>query len=44
MTIPFLVASMIPHGMTMSGILTAVVTVLEGVLQLNDYHKHWISH
>jgi hypothetical protein len=42
MTIPLLVASMIPHGMMTSGILTAAV--LEGVLQLNDYHKHWISH
>ena len=42
--IPFLAASSIPHAVFVTGILGVLVTVFEGMLQLNQYHENWIRY
>jgi hypothetical protein len=43
--IPFLAASTnIPHAVFITGILGVLVTVFEGMLQLNQYHENWIRY
>jgi hypothetical protein len=41
--IPFLAASPIPHAVMVTGLLGVLVTLFEGMLQLNQYHENWIS-
>jgi hypothetical protein len=42
--IPFLAASSIPHAVIATGLLGVLVTVFEGMLQLNQYHENWIRY
>jgi hypothetical protein len=42
--IPLLAASSLPRAMIVTGILGVVVTVFEGLLQLNQYHENWIRY
>lgn len=42
--IPFLAASSIPRAMIVTGALGVLVTVFEGMLQLNQYHENWIRY
>jgi len=42
--IPLLAASSFPRAMIVTGILGVVVTVFEGLLQLNQYHENWIRY
>ena len=42
--IPLLAASSIPHAVMATGILGVMVTVFEGLLQLNQYHENWIRY
>jgi hypothetical protein len=42
--IPLLALSRIAHMPAVTGSLGALITVLEGVLQLNHYHENWISY
>jgi hypothetical protein len=43
-TIPLLAASNIPHAVIATGILGVLVTVFEGMLQLNQFHENWIRY
>ena len=43
-TIPFLAASHIPRAIIVTGILGVLVTLFEGMLQLNQYHENWIQY
>jgi hypothetical protein len=40
--IPFLAASHIPRAELATGALGVLITVFEGMLQLNQYHDNWI--
>jgi Protein of unknown function (DUF4231) len=42
--IPFLAASSIPRAMIVTAALGVMVTVFEGMLQLNQYHENWIRY
>lgn len=42
--IPFLAASNIPRAVIVIGGLGVLVTVFEGLLQLNQYHENWIRY
>jgi Protein of unknown function (DUF4231) len=42
--IPFLAASHFPRAILVTGILGVLVTVFEGMLQLNQYHENWIRY
>ena len=42
--IPFLAASSIPRAVYVTGALGVLVTVFEGMLQLNQYHENWIRY
>ena len=42
--IPFLAASSVPHVAYVTGALGILVTVFEGMLQLNRYHENWIRY
>ena len=42
--IPFLAASSIPHAVMVTGLLGVLVTLFEGMLQLNQYHENWIRY
>ena len=42
--IPFLAASGIPRAVTVTGVLGILVTLFEGMLQLNQYHENWIRY
>ncbi len=42
--IPFLAASNIPHAVFATGILGVLVTLFEGMLQLNQFHENWIRY
>jgi len=42
--IPLLAASGLPKAMPVTGILGVLVTIFEGLLQLNQYHEHWIRY
>jgi|ERR1035438_151325 hypothetical protein len=42
--IPFLAASSIPGTVYVTGALGVLVTVFEGLLQLNQYHENWIRY
>jgi len=42
--IPLLAASRLPHTIFATGILGVLVTVFEGMLQLNQYHENWIRY
>jgi hypothetical protein len=42
--IPFLAASNIPRAVYVTGALGVLVTVFEGLLQLNQYHENWIRY
>ncbi len=42
--IPLLAASPIPHAVLATGILGVLVTVFEGLLQLNQFHENWIRY
>jgi hypothetical protein len=42
--IPFLAASAIPQAKFATGILGVLITVFEGMLQLNRYHENWIDY
>lgn len=42
--IPFLAASNIPRAMLVTGVLGVLVTLFEGMLQLNQYHENWIRY
>ncbi|HEY4904792.1 MAG TPA: DUF4231 domain-containing protein [Candidatus Sulfotelmatobacter sp.] len=43
--IPFLAASStIPHAHVATGVLGVLITVFEGMLQLNRYHENWIDY
>jgi Protein of unknown function (DUF4231) len=42
--IPFLAASGIPRAVLVTGVLGILVTVFEGMLQLNQYHENWIRY
>ncbi len=43
-TIPLLAASHLPHAIIVTGVLGVLVTVFEGMLQLNQYHENWIQY
>jgi Protein of unknown function (DUF4231) len=42
--IPFLAALNLPHALWVTGGLGVVITVLEGMLQLNQYQQNWIAY
>lgn len=42
--IPFLAASGMPRAVIVTGVLGMLVTVFEGMLQLNQYHENWIRY
>jgi Protein of unknown function (DUF4231) len=42
--IPFLAVSSVPYSKLITGALGVLITVLEGMLQLNQYHENWISY
>jgi len=42
--IPFLAASNLPHALWVTGALGVIITVLEGMLQLNQYQQNWIAY
>jgi|SRR5665213_640167 len=42
--IPLLAASRVPRAAIATGILGVVVTVFEGMLQLNQFHENWIRY
>jgi hypothetical protein len=42
--IPFLAASGIPRAVIATGVLGILVTLFEGMLQLNQYHENWIRY
>jgi hypothetical protein len=42
--IPFLAGSGIPHVSFVTGAFGVVITVLEGLLHLNQYQQNWISY
>jgi hypothetical protein len=42
--IPFLAASNIPRAVMVTGILGVLVTLFEGLLQLNQFHENWIRY
>jgi hypothetical protein len=42
--IPFIAAVGIPHALWLTGALGIVITVLEGLLQLNQYQQNWIAY
>ena len=42
--IPFLAASNIPRAEIATGALGVLVTVFEGMLQLNQFHENWIRY
>jgi hypothetical protein len=42
--IPFLAASGIPRAVIVTGVLGILVTLFEGMLQLNQYHENWIRY
>jgi uncharacterized protein DUF4231 len=42
--IPFLPASHIPHSEVATGVLGVLITVFEGLLQLNRFHENWIDY
>jgi hypothetical protein len=42
--IPLLAASHLPHVAVATGVLGVLITVFEGMLQLNDYHENWIRY
>ncbi len=42
--IPFLAGSHISHAAAATGVLGVLITVLEGMLQLNQFHENWISY
>jgi len=42
--IPFLAALHIPHVIAVTGALGVLVTVFEGLLQLNQFHENWIRY
>ena len=43
-TIPLLAASHVPRAALATGILGVLVTVFEGMLQLNQFHENWIRY
>ena len=42
--IPMLAASAIPRAMIVTGALGVIVTLFEGMLQLNQFHENWIRY
>jgi hypothetical protein len=42
--IPLLAVSNIPRAVIVAGALGVLVTLFEGVLQLNQYHENWIRY
>jgi hypothetical protein len=42
--IPFLAGSGLPHVLFVTGALGVVITVLEGLLHLNQYQQNWINY
>ncbi|MGC2112717.1 MAG: DUF4231 domain-containing protein [Candidatus Korobacteraceae bacterium] len=42
--IPFLAVSNVPDSRWITGALGMLITVLEGMLQLNQYHENWIGY
>jgi hypothetical protein len=42
--IPFLPATRLPDATIVTGGLGVLITVLEGLLQLNKFHENWISY
>lgn len=42
--IPFLSASNLPKAMWVTGALGVVITILEGMLHLNQYEQNWIAY
>lgn len=42
--IPFVAVSSIPDSKIITAALGVLITVLEGMLQLNQYHENWISY
>jgi len=42
--IPLLAASGLPRAIIVTGILGVLVTIFEGLLQLNQYHENWIRY
>jgi hypothetical protein len=43
-TIPLLATSGLPHILIVTGVLGVLVTLFEGLLQLNQYHENWIRY
>jgi hypothetical protein len=42
--IPFLAATKLPRAVLATGILGVLVTLFEGLLQLNQFHENWIRY
>ena len=42
--IPFLAATHLPQAAVTTGVLGVLITVFEGMLQLNQYHENWIRY
>jgi hypothetical protein len=42
--IPVLAALNLPHALLITGAIGATITVLEGLLQLNQYQQNWIAY
>src|SRR5260370_2737404 len=42
--IPFLAASRAPHSAIETGVLGVLITVFEGLLQLNQFQENWIRY
>jgi hypothetical protein len=42
--IPMIAASGIPRAMIVTGALGVIVTLFEGMLQLNQFHENWIRY
>ena len=42
--IPLLASSHFPHVAVATGVLGVLITVFEGMLQLNQYHENWIRY
>jgi hypothetical protein len=42
--IPFIAVAGVPHALWLTGGLGVVITVLEGLLQLNQYQQSWIAY
>jgi hypothetical protein len=42
--IPFISGLSVPHGTVIAGGLGVVITVLEGLIHLNQYQQNWISY